>query len=286
VHEQDQRTGALLDQVQAPGRGLDGGVAECGGRLGPHHGIFSSVRGRTRVPVDHAARRPADAIGVANLASLQDRMLERHVRKGSERVMGDDVADTPAAMGPRLRAAREHRGATLAGVSRATGISPSTLSRIETGRRRPTLEVVLRLAQEYGVSLDELAGTAPAAEPRTSALQRFGDDKAVLPLTRYVGGLHAHKHVLPAVQEPTTRPRQVSHDGWEWLCVLYGRLWLALGDQDLVLRAGDVAEFDTRTPHGVANTSPGGPVEYLIMFGPQGERLRPRTPPVPGPRAR
>ncbi|QEV21702.1 helix-turn-helix domain-containing protein [Streptomyces alboniger] len=201
---------------------------------------------------------------------------------------GDDVARTLAAMGARLRVLRERRGVTLADVSGATGISPSTLSRIETGRRKPTLEVVLQLAKEYGVSLDELAGaapvapTAPATERRTSALQRFGDDKAVLPLTRYVGGLHAHKHVLPAVEEPPGRPRQVSHEGYEWLCVLYGRLWLALGYQDLVLAAGDVAEFDTRVPHGVANAGSDGPVEYLIMFGPQGERLRPRTAPAPG----
>ncbi|MFI6182752.1 helix-turn-helix domain-containing protein [Nonomuraea sp. NPDC051191] len=197
----------------------------------------------------------------------------------------DDVNGTLAAMGPRLRAVREHHGATLAGVSCATGISTSTLSRIETGRRKPTLEVLLQLSKEYGVSLDELAGTAPApapaAEPRARAPLSFGDDKAVLPLTRYVGGLHAHKHVLPALENPPTRPRQVSHNGYEWLCVLYGRLWLALGDQDLILTPGDVAEFDTRTPHGVANTNP-GPVEYLIMFGPQGERLRPRTPPAAG----
>jgi transcriptional regulator with XRE-family HTH domain len=200
-------------------------------------------------------------------------------------VTGEAVAETLAAMGLRLRAARERRGATLTGVSRATGISLSTLSRIETGRRKPTLEVVLQLAKEYGISLDELAGTAPAAEPRTVTLRRFGDDKTVLPLTRYVGGLHAHKHVLPAVQEPPARPRQVSHHGWEWLCVLYGRLWLALRDQDLVLSAGDVAEFDTRNPHGVANAGPGGPVEYLVMFGPKGERPRPRTPPAPSPSA-
>ncbi|MYU31639.1 helix-turn-helix domain-containing protein [Streptomyces sp. SID8358] len=201
---------------------------------------------------------------------------------------GDDLDGTPAAMGPRLRAARERHGATLAGVSCATGVPPSTLSRIETGRRRPTLEVLTRLAKEYGASLDELAGTAPApvAEPRTSAPHSFGDDKAVLPLTRYVGGLHAHKHVLPAVEEPPARPRQVSHDGHEWLCVLYGRLWLALGGQDLVLTAGEVAEFDTRTPHGLANAGPGGPVEYLVLFGPQGERLRPRTLPPPGRGAR
>ncbi|MFJ7133652.1 helix-turn-helix domain-containing protein [Streptomyces fungicidicus] len=201
---------------------------------------------------------------------------------------GDDVARTLAAMGPRLRAVRERRGVTLTDVCCATGISPSTLSRIETGRRKPTLEVVLQLAKEYGVGLDELAGTAPdpVAEPRSTAPYSFGDDKAVLPLTRYVGGLHAHKHVLPAVAQPPGRPRQVSHEGYEWLCVLYGRLWLALGGQDLVLTAGDVVEFDTRTPHAVANAGSDGPVEYLIMFGPQGERPRQRTPPVTGREAR
>ncbi|MEU9125412.1 helix-turn-helix transcriptional regulator [Streptomyces sp. NPDC048506] len=195
-------------------------------------------------------------------------------------VTDDGATDTLAAVGPRLRTAREQRGATLTGVSRATGISLSTLSRIETGRRKPTLEVLLQLAKAYDISLDELAGTAPvaAAGPRIPMPQRPGDVKVVLPLTRYVGGLHAHKHVLPAIDAPPARPRQVSHDGYEWLCVLYGRLWLALGEQDLVLSAGDVAEFDTRTAHGVANAGPGGPVEYLIMFGPQGERLRSRTP--------
>ncbi|MEU6841060.1 XRE family transcriptional regulator [Streptomyces sp. NPDC046716] len=191
----------------------------------------------------------------------------------------DEVHGTLAAIGPRLRAARERHGATLTAVGRATGIAPSTLSRIETGRRTPTLETVLRLAKEYVVSLDELVeppGTASG--PRAPRPLTLGDDKAVLPLTRYVGGLHAHKHVLPAVDEPPARPRQVSHEGHEWLCVLYGRLWLALGDRTLVLTAGDVAEFDTRTPHGVANAGPGGPVEYLVMFGPQGERPRLRTP--------
>ncbi|GGQ77661.1 XRE family transcriptional regulator [Streptomyces flaveolus] len=197
----------------------------------------------------------------------------------------DGVTGTLAAMASRLRAAREHRGDTLTDVSRATGISLSTLSRIETGRRTPTLEVLLRLTKTYGLSLDELAGieSAAADRARPPAPLRRGDDKTVLPLTRYVGGLHAHKHVLPPVDGPPPRPRQVVHDGYEWLCVLYGRLWLALGDQDLVLTAGEVAEFDTRTAHGVANAGPGGPVEYLIMFGPQGERLRPRTGPADRP---
>ncbi|MEU3567620.1 XRE family transcriptional regulator [Kitasatospora sp. NPDC036755] len=197
---------------------------------------------------------------------------------------GDDVADVLAAVGPRLRAARVRHGHTLTEASRAAGVALSTLSRVENGRRRPTLDLLLHLARAYGVSLDELAGLAPAPprEAPRPAPRRPAGGKAVLPLTRYVGGLHAHKHVLPATETPPSRPRQVSHEGYEWLCVLSGRLWLALGDRDLLLTAGEVAEFDTRTPHGLANAGHGGPAEYLIMFGPQGERLRPRTgPPAP-----
>ena len=194
----------------------------------------------------------------------------------------DGVAGMLAAMGPRLRAARERRGVTLTDVSRATGIYLSTLSRLENGRRKPTLEVLLHLAKAYDVSLDELTGLASDtdARPRNTPPQHPGNDKIVLPLTHYVGGIHAHKHVLPAPGEPPRRPRQVSHEGYEWLCVLYGRLWLALDEHDLVLTAGEFIEFDTRTAHGVANAGSDGPVEYLIMFGPQGERLRPRALPA------
>jgi transcriptional regulator with XRE-family HTH domain len=208
----------------------------------------------------------------------------------TDRGMTDDgIAGVLAAMGPRLRAVRERRGETLTDVSRTTGIPLSTLSRVENGRRKPNLELLLRLARAYGVALDELAGPPAtpegprAASPRRLARGRAADtaeDKRRLPLTLYVGGLHAHKHVLPAVGEQPPRPRQESHEGYEWLCVLSGRLWLALGPHDLVLTAGEVAEFDTRTPHGVANAGLGGPVEYLIMFGPQGERLRPRVQPA------
>ncbi len=104
---------------------------------------------------------------------------------------------------------RERRGVTSADASRVTGISPGTPSRMETGRRKPTPEVVLQPAKERGVALDESAGTVPAlaAEPRGTVPRGFGDDEAALPLPRYVGGLHVHKHVLPAVEKPSGRPR-------------------------------------------------------------------------------
>ncbi len=88
-----------------------------------------------------------------------------------------------------------------------------------------------------------------------------------MPLTRNPNdGLHAYKQILPAPAAPRTertpRPEQGSHEGHEWLYVLSGRLLLALGEHDLVLTAGQTAEFDTRVPHGIANAGD-RPVEWL-----------------------
>jgi len=66
------------------------------------------------------------------------------------------------------------------------------------------------------------------------------------------------------------------HEGHEWVYVLTGRLRLLLGDRDLVLTEGEVAEFDTRTPHALLNPGP-GPTELLTLFGPQGERMHVRA---------
>ena len=57
-------------------------------------------------------------------------------------------------VGPRLRALRRKSGSTLAALAETTGISVSTLSRLESGQRKATLELLLPLAQAYRVPLD------------------------------------------------------------------------------------------------------------------------------------
>src|ERR1044071_7450468 len=98
-------------------------------------------------------------------------------------VMDDDLDSVLTAVGPRLRALRQQRGTTLAGLSAATGISVSTLSRLESGGRRPTLELLLPLARAHGVPLDELVGAPPTGDPRVYArpIHRFG--QTILPLS-------------------------------------------------------------------------------------------------------
>jgi transcriptional regulator with XRE-family HTH domain len=178
------------------------------------------------------------------------------------------IAEALDEVGPRLQRLRRQRGVTLASLSTATGISKSTLSRLETGQRRPSLDVLLPLAQAYRVPLDDLVGAPEVGDPRIRLKPRRVNGRTVVPLTR-PGGVQAWKIVIPRSQ---TRPQPRAHDGFEWLYVLAGRMRLVLGDQDLVLGVGEVAEFDTQVPHWFGSTGE-GVAEVLSIFGRAGERM-------------
>jgi transcriptional regulator with XRE-family HTH domain len=183
-----------------------------------------------------------------------------------------------SAVGPRLRALRVERGATLGQLSATTGISVSTLSRLESGQRRPTLELLLPLARAHQVPLDELVDAPETGDPRIHQRPFVRHGVTMIPLTRRPGGLQAYKQVYPA-HWPGGELEQKVHEGYEWLYVLSGRLRLLLGEHDVTLSAGEVAEFDTRTPHAIANPGP-GPAEVLALYGPQGERIHVRARPA------
>lgn len=192
--------------------------------------------------------------------------------------MGDDLTPVLRGVGPRLRALRHEAGVTLAELSATTGISTSTLSRLESGGRKPTLELLLPLAQAHQVPLDELVGAPPVGDPRIDAepFTRFG--MTFVPLTRHAGGLQAYKQTMP-VGFGTGRLELATHDGYEWLYVLSGKLRLVLAERDLVLEAGEAAEFDTHVPHGIGNAG-STVVELISLFGVQGERVHVRAEPA------
>lgn len=184
----------------------------------------------------------------------------------------DDVLE---AVGSRLRSLRSERGTTLSQLSEETGISVSTLSRLESGQRRPTLELLLPLARAHQVQLDELVDAPPTGDPRIYAkpIKRHGT--VHIPLSRRPGGLQAFKQILPEGY-PGNDVQQKTHEGYDWIYVLSGRVRLKLGDQDFILKEGEVAEFDTRVPHWFGNPGP-GPTEVLCLYGPQGERMHVRA---------
>ncbi len=183
--------------------------------------------------------------------------------------------DRLAAVGPRLRDLRRRHGLTLAALAEQTGINESTLSRLEGGGRKPTLEMLLPLAEVYAVPLDELVGAPRTGDPRIHLKPVTRDGMTFVPLSR-PGGVQAHKLLIPP--RPGTEPQLSTHEGFEWVYVLAGRLRLLLGEERVILKPGEAAEFDTHVPHWL------GPddertVELLVLFGSQGERahLKART---------
>lgn len=189
---------------------------------------------------------------------------------------GGPIAAALDLVGPRLRRVREQRGVTLTEVAHVTGISKSTLSRLENGQRRPSLELLLPLAQTYRVPIDDLVGAPEVGDPRIRLKPRRVNGRTVLPLTR-PGGIQAWKIVIPTSQ---SEPKPRTHDGYEWLYVLSGRMRLVMGDQDVVLGIGEAAEFDTMIPHWFGSTGE-GPAEVLSIFGRPGERMHTHAQPGP-----
>jgi len=187
----------------------------------------------------------------------------------------DEYTKLLEAVGPRLKDSRLRRSLTLAQASELTAISSSTISRLESGQRKPTLELLLPLVRAYDVALDDLIHAPNVRDPRVAQKPFVKDGMTFVPLTRNSGGLQAYKTIIPG-RTSAQKLEQRVHDGYEWIYVLRGRLRLSLGDREIILRAGEVAEFDTRVPHGCASAG-ADPVELLSLFGSQGERIHVRA---------
>jgi transcriptional regulator with XRE-family HTH domain len=186
-----------------------------------------------------------------------------------------DIAAALDQVGARLKRLRTQRRMTLTGVAKATGISKSTMSRLETGQRRPTLEPLLALSHAYRVPLDDLVAAPEEGDPRIQLKPGHVKGRTVIPLTRQPDGMQAWKIVIPT-SKVTPEPR--AHDGYEWIYVLSGHMRFVLGDQDWVLGPGEVASFDTKVPHWFGSTG-NEPAEILSIFGRPGERMTVRTTP-------
>lgn len=180
----------------------------------------------------------------------------------------DALLDT---IGPRLRDARQRRKLTLSEVAERTGISVSTLSRLESGVRRPSLDLLIPLAQTYRIPLDDVVGAPPSGDPRIHLRPVRRHGMIHIPLTGPGAPVQAFKLVLPG-RDPDAPISQRSHGGYEWFYVLSGTLHLKLRDDVTAITAGEAAEFDTRVPHGIASAGR-EPVELLSLFSPQGEQL-------------
>ncbi|MFL0174249.1 helix-turn-helix domain-containing protein [Mycobacterium sp. SMC-13] len=184
--------------------------------------------------------------------------------------------DIEARVRRRLRELRTQRGMTLEDVARAADIDISTLSRLESGKRRFALDHLPRLAAALSISTDEIMRAPEAEDPRVRGSSHTRGGITYWPLTRGgpAGGLHTFKIRVSARRR--TPPAELPvHDGQEWLYVLSGNLRLLLGDRDFTIKPGEAVEFSTWTPHWFGTVD--GPVEAIAIFGPHGEKLHVRN---------
>lgn len=190
----------------------------------------------------------------------------------------DTSADAPLdrRVRDRLRLLRTERGLTLQQVAGAANLDVSTLSRLESGKRRLAIDHLPGLATALGVTVDELLGSTVTADPRVRRPPQTGDGLTMWPLTHRgpAAGLHAYKCIVDASRDTPPDPLPV-HEGHDWMYVLSGRMRLLLGDDDLVIEAGEAVEFSTLTPHWFGAID--GPVELMAIFGAHGERVHLRT---------
>ncbi|MGW0750128.1 helix-turn-helix domain-containing protein [Streptomyces sp. NPDC002587] len=169
------------------------------------------------------------------------------------------AADELPAVAPQLRDLRRRAGLTLEAAAARARLSPAHLSRLETGRRQPSLPLLLALARTYGTTVSELLGeTTAVADPIVRAGgpgAREADGWTYWQAGGSGRGMQALRvHVPQGSQGELVRV----HPGEEWLYVLHGRLRLHLGEAEYLLEPGDSAHFDSLTPHRIGAASAGG----------------------------
>lgn len=172
----------------------------------------------------------------------------------------------------RLRELRTQRGMTLDEVATRADIDVSTLSRLESGKRRLALDHLPRLAAALSVSTDDLLRAPDAEDPRVKGASQTRNGVTYWPLTHNgpAGGLHAFK-IRVSARRRTPPDELPVHDGQDWVYVLSGRMRLILGDRDFTIKPGEAVEFSTWTPHWFGAVDEA--VEAVAIFGPHGERL-------------
>jgi transcriptional regulator with XRE-family HTH domain len=167
----------------------------------------------------------------------------------------------------RLRSLRQTLGLSLDDLAARAGLSPSTLSRIETGKRTISLDVLLPLARALQVDLDALLDVRSDDDVVIRPVPSRAGERTTWLLHRPTGSTLAVKMRL----EPSkAQPEQRVHPGHDWFFVLEGRVRLLLGEREVFVEAGEAAEFGTMTPHAISAVD--GPAELVMIFDRDGQR--------------
>jgi transcriptional regulator with XRE-family HTH domain len=173
----------------------------------------------------------------------------------------------------RIRGLRLARGWSLDALAARCFLSPSTLSRIETGHRRIALDQLVPIAKALGTSLDQLVESVDDDDVVIRPQRDEASGVTTWLLTREGAphGVTVAKMRIAAPSHPVGKAELGVHPGRDWFTVLSGTARLQLGERTVLVEAGDAAEFSTMVPHAVGAHD--GPVEILVILDHDGERV-------------
>ncbi|MEU4891171.1 helix-turn-helix transcriptional regulator [Streptomyces sp. NPDC044780] len=173
----------------------------------------------------------------------------------------------------RIRGLRSALGWSLDELAARCYLSPSTLSRIETGHRRISLDQLSAIARALGTTLDQLVESADDGDVIIRPQHDTARGLTAWMLNRQPGVVVAKMRLTKPA--PTRADALRVHPGWDWFTVLSGTVVLVLGDRRILVETGQAAEFSTMVPHAFGAHD--GPAEALGIFDQEGRRthLRP-----------
>jgi transcriptional regulator with XRE-family HTH domain len=167
----------------------------------------------------------------------------------------------------RLRSLRQTLGLSLDELAARTNLSASTISRIETGKRTISLDILVPLATALQVDVDVILDVHSEDDVVIRPTANSWGERTTWMLSRPTASTIAIKMRL----EPTRRtPEQRVHPGHDWFFVVEGRVRLSLGARQIIVETGEAAEFATMTPHAFAAID--GPAELVMIFDRDGQR--------------
>jgi transcriptional regulator with XRE-family HTH domain len=188
------------------------------------------------------------------------------IRKKAGAVMAE-YGEIEQIVRTRLRSLRATLGLSLDELAARASLSPSTISRVETGKRGISLDILLPLAAALQVGLDALLDTRGDDDVVIRPTPDSSGERTTWLLSRPTGSTIAVKIRL----EPARKPQQQRvHPGHDWFFVIAGRVRLSLGERQITVEAGEAAEFATMTPHAFAAVD--GPAELIMIFDRDGQR--------------
>jgi transcriptional regulator with XRE-family HTH domain len=168
----------------------------------------------------------------------------------------------------RIRGLRLARGWSLDELATRCYLSPSTLSRIETGHRRIALDQLAPIARALGTTLDQLVESVTDDDVVIRPERDTSRGVTTWLLTRDSG-----PHGVTVAKMRLTKPisgEQRVHPGRDWFTVLSGAVELWLGDRRIRVEAGQAAEFSCMVPHAFGALE--APAEILCIFDNEGQR--------------